>query len=397
MSNLTRAALVVLRLAIGWHFLFEGLDKLETWFAGPREGRPVWSSAGYLRASTGPLAPVFRSLADDPDAQALERLTLPEVKAGEAPKLPPALEKDWQDYFDRFVEHYKVGSVTVVQPEYVALLGPGMSGAFPAAVSWAGVWQATRDAAPDKIQLILARSDLDHAKATALTWLLQGDIEVPTRLVKSDEKVKVKASKRIADYRAALARVRVIETEGLPAMDRDVWKSRLVDLKREVNITRAELLAAVNRPMKDAMKFVHDKRLNAQQRNREALPDPPRPARMLDWIDLTTMWGLTLVGACLLLGLFTRTACVAGAGFLLMFYLSMPALWWLPESPRAEGHYLIINKNLIELFALLLLATTQSGKWVGLDGLLQFLRREKRSNLPREPVKMGQKPEAVPR
>ena len=51
----------------------------------------------------------------------------------------------------------------------------------------------------------------------------------------------------------------------------------------------------------------------------------------------------------------------------------MPALPWLPLNPRAEGDYLFINKNLIELIALLTLATTQSGKWFGLDGFVQFL------------------------
>ena len=79
------------------------------------------------------------------------------------------------------------------------------------------------------------------------------------------------------------------------------------------------------------------------------------------------------MGVCLLLGLFTRTACVAGAGFLLMFFLAMPALPWLPANPRAEGHYQFIDKNIIEMIALLTLATTQSGKWLGLDGLVQFL------------------------
>src|SRR5207237_2922839 len=54
-----------------------------------------------------------------------------------------------------------------------------------------------------------------------------------------------------------------------------------------------------------------------------------------------------------LLGLFTRTACIVGAGYLLMFYLAMPSLPWLPDNPRSEGHYLFINKNIIEMIALL--------------------------------------------
>jgi uncharacterized membrane protein YphA (DoxX/SURF4 family) len=75
----------------------------------------------------------------------------------------------------------------------------------------------------------------------------------------------------------------------------------------------------------------------------------------------------------LLLGLLTRPACLAGAGLLLLFYLAMPPLPGVPDPPRAEGHYLFINKNVIEMLALLVLATTRSGTWFGLDGLLQFL------------------------
>ena len=55
--------LVVLRTLIGWHFLYEGYTKLLQPAWG-RAGAPVaaWSSAGYLKAATGPLADVFHSL-----------------------------------------------------------------------------------------------------------------------------------------------------------------------------------------------------------------------------------------------------------------------------------------------------------------------------------------------
>jgi hypothetical protein len=66
----------------------------------------------------------------------------------------------------------------------------------------------------------------------------------------------------------------------------------------------------------------------------------------------------------------------------LLFYLTMPPFPWVPENVRAEGHYLFVNKNLIEMLALLCLATTQSGCWVGLDGLLQFLNPWRRRNYP---------------
>ena len=36
----------------------------------------------------------------------------------------------------------------------------------------------------------------------------------------------------------------------------------------------------------------------------------------------------------------------------------------------AEGHYLYVNKNLIEMLACLALASTPNGLWLGLDALL---------------------------
>jgi hypothetical protein len=50
----------------------------------------------------------------------------------------------------------------------------------------------------------------------------------------------------------------------------------------------------------------------------------------------------------------------------------MPPWPGLPDNPRAEGHYLYINKNLIEMLALLALATTRSGRWAGLDALFAY-------------------------
>ena len=60
------------------------------------------------------------------------------------------------------------------------------------------------------------------------------------------------------------------------------------------------------------------------------------------------MWGLTLVGACLILGLFTRLASLAGIGFILLFYLCNPPFVGYFYSIPTEGSYLIVNKNLVE-------------------------------------------------
>ena len=93
--------------------------------------------------------------------------------------------------------------------------------------------------------------------------------------------------------------------------------------------------------------------------------------------DLITMWGLTLVGVFLILGLFTRLASLAGIGFILLFYLCNPPLVGYFYSIPTEGSYLIVNKNLVELCALVVILVTDSGRFAGLDRLLHgvFVRR----------------------
>jgi thiosulfate dehydrogenase [quinone] large subunit len=60
-----KTALVVLRTLIGWHFLYEGYSKLlmPSW---SHDGHPLarWTSAGYLKAASGPFASLFARLAD---------------------------------------------------------------------------------------------------------------------------------------------------------------------------------------------------------------------------------------------------------------------------------------------------------------------------------------------
>ena len=93
--------------------------------------------------------------------------------------------------------------------------------------------------------------------------------------------------------------------------------------------------------------------------------------------DLITMWGLTLVGLLLILGLFTRLASVMGIVLILLFYLANPPLVGYFYSIPTEGSYLIVNKNLVELCALVVILVTGSGRFAGLDRLLHrvFVRQ----------------------
>jgi len=95
--------------------------------------------------------------------------------------------------------------------------------------------------------------------------------------------------------------------------------------------------------------------------------------------DLMTMWGLTLVGVLLILGLFTRLASLGAIGFIVLFYLCNPPFVGYFYSIPAEGSYLIVNKNLVELGALLVILVTGSGRFAGLDRIVHGLFARKRT------------------
>lgn len=61
---LQQFALIVLRTVIGWHFLYEAYYKIWSPAWGPSGPLPRWTSAGYLRGASGPLAGLFQRLVE---------------------------------------------------------------------------------------------------------------------------------------------------------------------------------------------------------------------------------------------------------------------------------------------------------------------------------------------
>ena len=95
--------------------------------------------------------------------------------------------------------------------------------------------------------------------------------------------------------------------------------------------------------------------------------------QLLDKANLITMYGLTIVGLLLILGLFTRLAALGGIGFVLLFYLCNPPFVGYFYSIPTEGSYLIVNKNLVEVCGLAVILLTRSGLFAGLDRIVHGL------------------------
>lgn len=90
-------------------------------------------------------------------------------------------------------------------------------------------------------------------------------------------------------------------------------------------------------------------------------------ATALNVMDFLNVWGLILIGAGLIVGLFTRAAIISGIVLLAFYYLSHPAIIGVSYAIPSEGSYLWINKNLIELFALWVILLFPTWKSIGLD------------------------------
>jgi uncharacterized membrane protein YphA (DoxX/SURF4 family) len=284
-------------------------------------------------------------------------------------RMPPALNQDWEAYYQRFTAHYQLSDpqlkeararfdqartnlVAWLTDTDVALpvLGASTVGCLGAPLGQGPVLTAAA--------LIPGRIE-EHGKVLTKTFNTSSFETTQTMPV------------RIAEYQAKLNELHEVYDTKLPLMSRDVEKANLSKRKSEVSQLRSALVADLDARTADMKKNVTAV-LTAEQKKQDAVAEPEKGA-LLKWIDRATVWGLTAIGAGIFFGLFTRLSCLLAAGFLLLTYGAEPAFPWLPVSPRSEGNYLFINKNVIEMYALLVLATLPTGRWLGFDGLVHWI------------------------
>jgi len=91
-------------------------------------------------------------------------------------------------------------------------------------------------------------------------------------------------------------------------------------------------------------------------------------------VDFLNKWGLVAIGLGLLLGCLTRAATIAAAVLLFLYYIAAPPFVGYTYAMPAEGSYLIVNKVLIELAALVVLLAFPTGRIFGLDRLIFWKR-----------------------
>lgn len=315
----------MLRIAIGWHFLTEGLDKYQATVQGDRP----FSAEGYLRNATGPLAPYFRGMLPDPNGLAMLD--------------PERLKASWAETATGIGNHY--GFTEEQKTEVGKLLSESEL--------WADYWFNAYENREkrDKYYHDLGKVMAVERDRNSLSY----------------ERERAEESRAALNVdRRELTAPLVERTEGL--------KASIIALatpeQKEAVRARYEF-SALRSLLPASSKASYDVWLD-----RKAEYQPP--ATFLDTANMMTMYGLILMGVCLILGFLTPFAAICAAVFLGMLYLSMPPLPGLPVPAQLEGHYWIVSKNLIELIACLVIATTPTAHWLGLDALFFGRRRRRR-------------------
>src|SRR5262249_40410745 len=282
------------------------IEKVESLKNLPNGYERPFSSAGYLRESAGPFSGFFHQQAGgDPDEMALERFTVrasaSDEAAGKPPtadQLSPALRKDFEDLVQRYAAHYGYDDAQRARAAEV------LEAHDQRMARWLTGW--------DKNEKVVENSSF------------------PAAAFRQSFVARVNA------YRDKVAEIRRLRDNVSGAFGKDVSKQQLRTLKADAARMRADLLLEMEEALKDALKDPEKGvRLTDDQKQPPA-PAPPESPALLRYTDLGVSYGLVVIGACLILGLLTRTNCVLGAAFLVALYLALPSWPWLPENPRAE-------------------------------------------------------------
>jgi len=424
----TVVLLVVLRLSLGCHFFYEGVWKIEN--------ADEFSAEPFLTQAKGPAAPLFYAMVPDLDGR--ERLKVEPLAAGDPltvrwskarddaeERLAKAL-KDSKTTGQASAEAIRVFNeaslkalwqaedelAAYLASEQDAMLAYADAGTKPTDETKqivARIGQIERDyydalaslfkecakADPPGFAKVVVKEDLPLEKVVSFregirgeTYLddwskLKAKIDAKYALAPEQEFELEKTFRRyqdslrqyldeneedIAAYFGSLERLDERKAAGANGAAHE--QARLWDQQQKLRGEVRKWLGDLGR-MQDDFGAAAWQILSEDQRD---LGDLPKLWTLGDLIDLAVTWGLTAIGFCLLLGLFTRPAALGGAAFLTFVLLTQPP--WptiYPPAPAVVGHALLVDKNFIELVALLVIASCAAGRWAGLDYFVEHI------------------------
>lgn len=349
-------AIVLLRLVIGWHFLGEGMQKVEY---DRHEGRfhMVFSADGFLAQAKGPLAPLYFAHATS-DHEWRAKLATPRENVPLSAEQSTELATWTKDFAKRRADA-KAAKQTI--PVEFAPHTATQDWAKQIADDWrttvnrfsaiAGVTDAQKQAAEKALSTRLSQlsdfisgaeddiAEYRHELWRLANWKSSPEANGPPFF---GQRVTTKAS----------------ETAGKPV----AWRQEVRSVEDSLGNDLRSLLTQEQRDQAATAQAVDDSLADAH-------------AHQLAFINTVATIVTIGVGLCLIFGFFTRLAAIVGALFLFGVIASQP--FWI------SGAAPTIN-FCVEFAALLVLAGTGAGRWAGMDGCLAALFGRRRALVVQE-------------
>ena len=406
---------VALRICIGWQFFYEGM-----WKYNSLSSTKPWSSEGYLKSAQGPMREQFYKLAGDGPYD-LNWIDYRKMSA------------KWDAWASRFMAHYdltkeqkqRLYRIVNGSTSYSAKLSAMPDGVdlskYEKAIKYDnekkalivdGKWHLTPvererlfrmvpDVKEEGKELVGGTElEREFRKAVADVYKAQGRLgfkeklgaslrgdeervglilEEISTIAKEDKKNPYKEFgdfKRFGEldrYRAMVAKYEQELSERTTEFDQRHLDYSWGELMKK----KAEVVNPV-KALESEMKLAARDILTPEQLAKGTTPPPMNALTISNYL---TIAGLLILGVLLMIGFLTRTAAFFGAIMLFSFYMVSPP--W-PGVPAATGpeHSFTVNKNLIEVVALLAIACSRSGLWCGVDAVIRKLFGKNKSNAP---------------
>jgi len=328
------ALVVILRLGVGCHFLYEGL-----WKMNPDNG---FSSKGFLGMAKGPTKDFYYMFL--PDLGGEERLQMAEafkvkLEDGEVVKDAtkrvgwtfPVIEKEWFAYFAKYRAKYGLND-----PE-------------------------------NEAQLNEAKAIFDQYVLSLREYVLENRDEIRGFIAsKARFEKNLAATKNDAEYQ----RIRDWDAQMKYRSEGEKFASAPVKMGENMQLDLWNVLKPSQKQEGELTRITYGSDKNCLMRCVSKLPFISKFAKpsTMGMLDLAVTLGLAAIGLCLMLGFCTRLAALGGACF--MFNVVLSQFPWPTVYPYPSdmiGHSMVFNKDTIEFFILLLLAALPSGRWAGFD------------------------------
>ena len=347
---LSFVALLILRLTVGYHFFKEGTAKLNKGF----------DASGFLSSAKGPFADQFHAMVDDFDGKQRLSVTVDESQTGigSVEFNTEPTEDLWQEFRDRADAAYRFGDTKLVEKLQAKR---GTLAEDIKAFREKGENEKARELEDERseaeIDIIQIRNQQKRSEE-----ILADSIEAYEDWLTSNK------GEIVAHY-GTKWREDGFARDGQHSSDAALWVDSLryqVDTIKGDRKKKAYGWFAEAEGLWDA----YESQINSLATNDQIkraggtisiFRNYSQPYSPLKLVNKIIPWFDTIVGALLILGLFTRLASGAAALFLISVILTQPP--WIPGTAPTYFYA-------IELAALLLLFATYAGRFGGLDFFL---------------------------